>query len=155
MSPPPKRLGFISLISEYKLSPKIVSFSPTMSTHAVSATPVPWSNWRSHPRKTKPTLEDHPEDTDRLRPLLDITSPLSLSEPTPTQSYGSTQCGEGSSTKGRLISPSRVESLLSVPEEVEPSGGQSSSSAGEDEDEDEDEDWELERQGLYRGMVVS
>jgi hypothetical protein len=78
---------------------------------------------------------------------LSPTSPLTLSEPFPAQSYGSIQShGEGTGLK--TLNRTRVDSLLSVPEEGED---------GEDDDGDDgddDSDWELEEQGLYRGMAL-
>jgi hypothetical protein len=117
-----------------------------VNARILAAAAVPWNKyWIRQPRKAQPqTEEDHAtEDSLGNRKYLDITSPLSLSEP---QSYGSTsQTGEG---LGLGISTPRVDSLVSVPEEDDGQG-----SLDEEEEDEDGEDWELEKQGLYRGTV--
>jgi len=111
-----------------------------------------WFKWKSK----APTLADYDQLSDERRPILhlDITSPLSLSEPTPTQLYGSTRIGEGpSSIKSSSIG--RRDSLLGVLEEEE--AGDDGQGSLDGEDDDDDDDWELEKQGLYRGesLIIS
>ena len=116
-----------------------------VNARILAAAAAPWNvNWIRQPRKTQPQTGDHTtEDSLGNRKHLDITSPLSLSEP---QSYGSTsQTGEG---LGLGISTPRVDSLVSVPEEDDGQG-----SLDEEEEDTYGEDWELETQGLYRGTA--
>ena len=96
-------------------------------------------------------MRDYDEDgLDERRPILhlDITSPLSLSEPTPTQMYGSIRITE---SPHRMGSPAaHRNTLLRVLEE----DASPDLDDGMSDEEEDGLDWELEKYGLYRGTLA-